>query len=142
MTAPGTRSGPPPTIVTASAAWALLAGLLAWAWLGGPGDGGAGGESVDAIRGQLGDGAVATGGESGGIAPILLPVLAVALLVLAAALVLGQRWTVWPLTLAGVGAVLVLASDGRWETLVAMVLLAVALVALLLPRRSRRFLSP
>lgn len=137
MTAPGTRSGPPPTIVAASAAWALLAGLLLWAWIGGAGGGD---ESVDAIRGQLGDDAVASDG--GGPAPVLLPVLALALVLLAVALVLGRRWTVWPLTLAGVGAVLVLAAGGRWETLVAMVLVAVATVTLLLPRRSRRFLSP
>lgn len=140
MTAPGTRSGPPPAIVVASAAWALLAGLLAWAWIGAPDGAGAGGESVEAIRSRLGDAAVAS--EGGGPAPVLLPLLALALLVLAAALVLQQRWTVWPLTLAGVGAVLVLAADGRWETLVAMVLLAVGTVALLLPRRSRQFLSP
>lgn len=133
-------SAAPPAIVVATAAYALLAGLLGWAWLGLGDSGGADGESVDMIRGQLGSDAVSAGG-SGGFFAVAAPVLGLIMVLMAVGLVLGRRWTVWPLTLSAVAAVLLLASGGRWETLVAMVLLAVATVALLLPRRSRQYLG-
>jgi hypothetical protein len=134
------RPAPPPGVVVAAVSWVLLAGLLLWAWATPTGPATVDGESIEIIRGTLGADAVAQEGSGSGVG-VLLVVLALVVAALAAALLLGRGWAMWPLTIGGVLAVILLATGGRWETLVAMLLVVVATLALM-PRRSRLYLAP
>ncbi|MGQ0575690.1 MAG: hypothetical protein ACT4RN_16025 [Pseudonocardia sp.] len=139
--APPTRAGGavPRAILVSISAWLVLAAVLVLAWLGlDAGPGSAGDESVAPIRDALGPSAVA-GGNGGGALAMLLPLLAVVVVLALFGLFLRKGWVLWPLTLTGLVGVLVLASGGRWETLLAMPLVLVGAVALM-TRGAREYL--
>lgn len=139
MSAPIHRSRPG-SVLVAAAVWVLLGGVLIAAWLSGdPGRVAADQGSLDRITGALGDSAVAGSGDSG--VEILLLLLGIALLLLGAGLLARARWVLWPLALAGVAGVIVLALGGRWQTLVAMPLVLLGTIALM-TSGSRQYLGP
>jgi hypothetical protein len=141
MNAPsGQRITPPRSVLVAALAWVLLGALLVSAWLTGGAGAGAADESVDAITGALGDSAVAGGGSGGGLGIVFL-LLGIAIALLGVGLPMGIGWALWPLTLAGIGGVIVLALDGRFvETPLAMLLVLVGSIALM-TGGARRFLG-
>ncbi|MDQ4117848.1 MAG: hypothetical protein M3235_12910, partial [Actinomycetota bacterium] len=76
---------------------------------------------------------LAAPGDGAAVAPVLLLVPAGLLVLLAAVLLTGRRWSRYPLVVLAVVGVVLLAASGRWETLPAMALLVVGTIPLLLP---------
>lgn len=126
----------PRAVVVSIVAWLLLAVVFVLTWVGG--DGGPGDEQAARIRDALGPSSVA--GNQGFDATLLLPMLVAVVVLLLFGLFLRKGWILWPLTLAGLGGVIVLAAAGRWETLLAMPLVLVGAVALM-TGSARRYLT-
>lgn len=139
MNAPSERrTAPPRSVLVATVAWVLLGIVLISAWL--TGGAGTADESVDTITGALGDSVVAGGGAGPGLGLAFL-LLGIAIALLGAGLPMRTGWALWPLTLAGIGGVIVLALDGRFlETPLAMLLVVVGSMALM-TGGARRFLG-
>lgn len=119
-----TSSAPPRprSLISSVGSWIVLAGVLVEA--------GFRGDQPVESRATVVGGDVVQG--SVGRFPAAVPVLAaVFIAVLAVLLWLGHGWTVPLLVLGGVVSVLVLASAGRWETLIAMAALLVGSASLL-----------
>jgi hypothetical protein len=121
-------------------AWILLSGLLIASALGvtsttGEADQG----SIDAIAGALGQSAVATS-PGNGQHPTLYLLIGLAILLMALMLLIGQSWSRNVLGVLGVVAVIFFAFGGRWEAILAFVLLVFGAV-LLLNRPVQRFFN-
>jgi hypothetical protein len=121
-------------------AWVLLGGLLIASALGvtsttSEADQG----SIDSIRGALGQSAVAST-TAPGQHPTLYLLIGFLILLAALMLLIGQSWARLALTLLGVVTVILLAIGGRWETVVAFVLLVLGAI-LLLNRPVQRYLN-
>lgn len=119
----------------AVAAWvALGAALVAAALSGGGGTEGPDQASVDAVRQNLGDSAIATSRSSH---PTLLLLAGLAVLLLAILLLLGQGWARYVLGVIGIVMMVLLALDGRGEAVLAFGVLVVGTVPLLAPSAHR-----
>jgi hypothetical protein len=123
----------------AVAAWMVLGVLLIVSALisGSTSDADQG--SVDQIQSQLGSSAVSTGPSTGH--PALWLLLGLVTLLLALLLLIRQGWARYALAVLGVIAVVVLASSGRWEAIVAFAMLVVGSVPLLAPSAHRYLTS-
>jgi hypothetical protein len=134
------RSGIPRAVFVAAAVWVLYGLLLISTSFGGGSASAsdADPDSVSRIQGQLGAGSGGAGGSSGW--SVAVPLLGVGVVLLAAVLLIGRGWTRHLLVLLGVAGVVLLAVQGFWQTLPAMVLLVVGAVPLMLPS-AHRFMS-
>ncbi len=132
-TAASRRPGPPWQILLSGAAWVLTAVTLVVAWFAIRPEATVDEETLGTIRGRLGDPVLAAPGDGAAVAPVLLLVPAGLLVLLAAVLLTGRRWSRYPLVVLAVVGVVLLAASGRWETLPAMALLVVGTIPLLLP---------
>lgn len=119
----------------AVAAWAALGALLVLSALTvsttseGPDQ-----ASVDAIRNNLGDTAVATNSSGH---PTLLLLCGLMVLLMAVLLLLGQGWSRYVLGVLGIVAMVLLGLDGRWEAIIAFGALVLGTASLLAPSTHR-----
>lgn len=132
--------------------WQMGVSLVGWfgmvvvlfvVGLGGGGRGGgtdADSSSMGSIRESLGSSYAAGSGGSSSAAPVLLTLAGFVVLVLTVLLVVRQGWARHALTAAGVLVVILLASYGKWEAVLAMAALVVGALPLL-SRAANRYLA-
>ena len=122
-------AGMPWALVVSAAAWLLTAVLLAVAWVGLRPEATVDDETASTLSGQGAD--VVEAGSSAPYPPAALLVLALLLALAGAALALRRRAGRYPAVVLAVVSVVLLAVAGRWETVLAMILLVVGTVPLL-----------
>ncbi|MBO0873542.1 MAG: hypothetical protein J2P19_09115 [Pseudonocardia sp.] len=115
--------------------WAALGALLVISALtGSMSSEGPDQASIDAIRNNLGDTAVATSASSH---PTLLLLCGLMMLLMAVLLLLGQGWARYVLGVLGILAMVLLALDSRWEAIIAFAVLVLGTISLLAPSTHR-----
>lgn len=115
--------------------WAALGALLVISALtGSMSSEGPDQASIDAIRNNLGDTAVATSASSH---PTLLLLCGLMMLLMAVLLLLGQGWARYVLGVLGILAMVLLALGSRWEAIIAFAVLVLGTVPLLAPSTHR-----
>jgi hypothetical protein len=134
----GETSGFPWQLGLGAAAWVVLGGLLVVGALTTPSTSdGPDQASVDKIRDNLGDSAVATRTSAH---PTLLLLVGAVVLLIAVLLLLGQGWARYVLPVLGIASLIVLSIDGRGEAVPVLAAVVVGTVPLLSPT-VHRYLS-
>jgi hypothetical protein len=127
----GETSGFPWQLGLGAGAWVVLGGLLVVGALTTPATSdGADQASVDKIRDNLGDSAVAARASAH---PTLLLLIGAVVLLMAVLLLLGQGWARYVLPVLGIVSLILLGVDGRGEAVHVFAALVVGTVPLLSP---------